>query len=386
MKKISFTVIICMTILQTFGQLNYDLRLVKPLINFNDINGGFYSDYYKRDLNHLYCGAIVQNVGNLTAANVYLKINFLDDNNNILSTYFSDTIATLDQDQTDTIKIQQEISTDYWDFRISYKIKSDSLDENEFNNTDTIPYIKMYDGMWTQVSRANVPTNTLNINQVTDFQSGDFIGVTLKVPNDWHEIFSISVYISDLWPDSLSITGKIYQNGIPTDSVQFFNSGYSPPYWVSAVFPFSEAEIIFPDSTYYFGVGLNYPIGTNIPIGIDTSSFHNFSAETAAKINNEWSTLNFVPLVKLLCDPEGVNNLKENNQVQVYPNPTSGIVKINVENVHSIELLNSSGIILKKTGNVKKDVEVNLSDFPNGIYFIKIYTNKGMVVKKIIKQ
>jgi len=115
MKKISFTVIICMTILQTFGQLNYDLRLVKPLINFNDTNGGFYSDYYKSDLNHLYCGAIVQNVGNLTAANVYLEINFLDENNNILSTYFSDTIATLDQDQTDTIKIQQEISNNKYD-------------------------------------------------------------------------------------------------------------------------------------------------------------------------------------------------------------------------------------------------------------------------------
>jgi len=52
--------------------LNHDLLLVKPLVNFNDTDGGFYSEYYIDQFNNVYCGAIVQNIGTLSATHVYL--------------------------------------------------------------------------------------------------------------------------------------------------------------------------------------------------------------------------------------------------------------------------------------------------------------------------
>jgi hypothetical protein len=86
----------------------------------------------------------------------------------------------------------------------------------------------------------------------------------------------------------------------------------------------------------------------------------------------------------------------ENNsiarQIQVYPNPSADKIYLDFSNpsfeVTGIELLNTSGSSSKVWNGTNNSgiYEISLSDRPAGMYFIKVETNKGIAVKKVIKQ
>ena len=71
--------------------------------------------------------------------------------------------------------------------------------------------------------------------------------------------------------------------------------------------------------------------------------------------------------------------------VTVSPNPTNGNININSRfNIKSIELYDVQGRILETViGN--KNV-IDISDKTNGIYFLKINTENGSKVEKIVKE
>jgi hypothetical protein len=73
------------------------------------------------------------------------------------------------------------------------------------------------------------------------------------------------------------------------------------------------------------------------------------------------------------------------SDIEIYPNPSEGIFAIQSTNkIHSIEVVNSTG----KQIDIKFDDNqiINLSEFASGIYLAKIYTEKGLVTKKLIKK
>ncbi len=82
----------------------------------------------------------------------------------------------------------------------------------------------------------------------------------------------------------------------------------------------------------------------------------------------------------------------ENNQVQVYPNPSNGIFKIyfslyEPENVQ-LMLYNFMGeILLKLELNAVQlaSESLDLRNYPGGVYLLHIATNKNKIIKKIIK-
>ena len=80
-------------------------------------------------------------------------------------------------------------------------------------------------------------------------------------------------------------------------------------------------------------------------------------------------------------------NFELDNSVKVYPNPSKGNVNINCNfNIKSIALYDVQGRILET--NLVNDVSktIDISTKQNGIYFIKITTEKGIKVEKIIKE
>jgi ELWxxDGT repeat protein len=87
-----------------------------------------------------------------------------------------------------------------------------------------------------------------------------------------------------------------------------------------------------------------------------------------------------------------VNNqtLTEKNiapAIQVYPNPVSDEFSLRVQNDHKIEslkLFDASGKLMKDVLNYNG--KVNVSEFSAGIYFLKIKTNKGEFLSKILKK
>ena len=75
------------------------------------------------------------------------------------------------------------------------------------------------------------------------------------------------------------------------------------------------------------------------------------------------------------------------NSLSVYPNPSS--FELNISNTYNetinyIKIYNTLGqICLKRFGDISK---VNISSLENGIYFIKIITDKGEYTKQFIKE
>jgi PKD repeat protein len=82
-----------------------------------------------------------------------------------------------------------------------------------------------------------------------------------------------------------------------------------------------------------------------------------------------------------------------NLQFQIVPNPTTGLVKIAVNNAtlngqKTIEILSTEG---KKLNNFQlrgseKELWIDLNDLPAGLYFVKIQDEKQFGIKKLVKQ
>ncbi len=74
--------------------------------------------------------------------------------------------------------------------------------------------------------------------------------------------------------------------------------------------------------------------------------------------------------------------LISNEKVVLFPNPTSGLLKIQSNaKVNLVEVVNQNGqILIQKDINTKS---LNLRELENGIYFIRIYTESTLVTRKI---
>lgn len=82
-----------------------------------------------------------------------------------------------------------------------------------------------------------------------------------------------------------------------------------------------------------------------------------------------------------------ISNLSSNDFVlenfNIYPNPTSDVLNINLENnltLEKVTIYNNAGQVVKEV----KEATVDVSTLSEGIYFVEVTTNQGKAVKKII--
>ena len=90
-------------------------------------------------------------------------------------------------------------------------------------------------------------------------------------------------------------------------------------------------------------------------------------------------------------DNEDIDNITEEqiSSVQVYPNPVNDKLYIATEEeVEDVVVYSITGVIVgqQSTVNGQHTLTIDLSDLKSGIYFVKINTEKGNIVKRIIKQ
>lgn len=140
-------------------------------------------------------------------------------------------------------------------------------------------------------------------------------------------------------------------DGNYTDSI-----AASPPYVSHYNSKMVQAVIngVTPDTKYLFKISANNTLGT---VYSDSLSLFVSKATDAKDYNMS---------AKLV----------------VYPNPTEHFLTIECSKpISSIELLNLQGVILAKY----KNSELDISEFPSGVYLIKVYTRKEFLVQKIIK-
>jgi endonuclease/exonuclease/phosphatase family metal-dependent hydrolase len=76
---------------------------------------------------------------------------------------------------------------------------------------------------------------------------------------------------------------------------------------------------------------------------------------------------------------------QNNDLITVYPNPSSDRIRIEVpgrNNISDLKLYDSRGVIVYRS-EIQEDM-LDVSSFPAGIYFLRMSTEEGIVVKKLI--
>ena len=82
-----------------------------------------------------------------------------------------------------------------------------------------------------------------------------------------------------------------------------------------------------------------------------------------------------------------VQETKEESTILISPNPFTNVVTLSSFNLDAVaEVLDILGQKLYSVQITKNKQELNLSELPNGIYFIKVETLDGIRTQKIIKQ
>ncbi|MBO6027297.1 MAG: T9SS type A sorting domain-containing protein [Bacteroidales bacterium] len=82
------------------------------------------------------------------------------------------------------------------------------------------------------------------------------------------------------------------------------------------------------------------------------------------------------------------NNLGVNEdnamRVTVYPNPTSGNVRIEASNLHHVSILNAIGQQVYDGSADGDELEFDFSGYEAGVYLIRIETSSGMATKRVV--
>jgi hypothetical protein len=86
---------------------------------------------------------------------------------------------------------------------------------------------------------------------------------------------------------------------------------------------------------------------------------------------------------------QSLNNpdFQNDASISVYPNPTNGIVTVNCNNsIKSIQLYDVQGRLLQTNLVNENETTIDVSTKAKGVYFLKILSDKGMKVEKIVRE
>jgi D-alanyl-D-alanine carboxypeptidase len=90
-------------------------------------------------------------------------------------------------------------------------------------------------------------------------------------------------------------------------------------------------------------------------------------------------------LQTLINNPVGfTENTLPEKMIPVYPNPSNGLVHIKIPNqtIQSIQVYDLPGQLIKETSEKSFD----LSNYPNGVYWVKAQTEEGIYSYRLLKQ
>lgn len=83
----------------------------------------------------------------------------------------------------------------------------------------------------------------------------------------------------------------------------------------------------------------------------------------------------------------GINNLPHSeSSVNIFPNPTNGIINITSFSDANVEVCDITGkeVLFQTTVSASKTEQINVSNFVNGVYVVKIYNNDFITIKKVV--
>ena len=109
------------------------------------------------------------------------------------------------------------------------------------------------------------------------------------------------------------------------------------------------------------------------------------------QLGNGGNSNNNAPIqITGICIPltTSVKSIEEKQSISVFPNPSSGIFQITLDNIQSenglVKIYNVLGETIFSVSIVNPSTTIDLCDQPKGIYFIEIQTEQRSFTQKII--
>ncbi|MBK6346149.1 MAG: T9SS type A sorting domain-containing protein [Bacteroidales bacterium] len=87
--------------------------------------------------------------------------------------------------------------------------------------------------------------------------------------------------------------------------------------------------------------------------------------------------------------PLGMNEIKDPEDISIYPVPAREKITVELKNLHDynqLSIVNLQGRTLKTLPLTKLQTEVDMKDYASGMYFVRLSGTKGMMVKKFIRK
>ena len=181
---------------------------------------------------------------------------------------------------------------------------------------------------------------------------------------------------SDSCNSSNAQQAQFFQNVFTTWDTYYNNIKYLTIFKTT---DWSQQEV--NDFAIYYGISDNIFLEYLRTLGVRTWNNDGTSKPAYETILCE---LNARGWCSVNCITTGIREESELNNVQIYPNPTNGLLNIKTEKlIEQVKVYNSLGKLCLATDNA----QININKLPNGIYYLTIQFDTGEIErKKLIKQ
>lgn len=100
------------------------------------------------------------------------------------------------------------------------------------------------------------------------------------------------------------------------------------------------------------------------------------------KVSNKTFKINFASTTNVSDDLFASKNFK------IYPNPTSSQINLLFDEIEfkTIQLIDVLGVVILSQQSTSNNIQLDVSKYPKGIYFVKVSSEKSSSTKKIIVQ
>lgn len=157
----------------------------------------------------------------------------------------------------------------------------------------------------------------------------------------------------------------------------------------------NSVETNYPWKLQLSDVSLPAIKGDNIVDNVEKVEVENASGNYTVQVSHKGVLVNGAQAYSLIVsgfDQILLNNddFDLNNSIIYYPNPTNDLLNIKSPNVliKKYEVIDVQGRIMESK-NINRDVnelQINLQDYSEGIYYVKIFTEFGTHIKNILKK